>query len=80
MLSDVSSRSPRVWRTDAEAQRTDVVNGERNKILLNVENQSDRNITIKSVAGSFHHPQSHSLVKNVSVCLAPQLCSVQPTS
>ncbi|EPT01344.1 hypothetical protein FOMPIDRAFT_1023270 [Fomitopsis schrenkii] len=43
-----------------------VVNGERNKIILSVENQSDRNITIKSIAGSFHHPESNKLVKNTS--------------
>ncbi|KAL6302453.1 hypothetical protein BKA93DRAFT_818437 [Sparassis latifolia] len=43
-----------------------VVNGERNKIFINIENLSDRNVTIKSVAGSFHNPDSNSLVKNVS--------------
>ncbi|KAI0925902.1 hypothetical protein AcW1_008213 [Taiwanofungus camphoratus] len=43
-----------------------VVNGERNTILLTVENQSDLNITIKSVAGSFHHPETNALVKNTS--------------
>ncbi|KZT73099.1 hypothetical protein DAEQUDRAFT_636847, partial [Daedalea quercina L-15889] len=43
-----------------------VVNGERNKIFLNIENQSDRNITIKSIAGSFHHPESNNLVKNTT--------------
>ncbi|CCM04979.1 uncharacterized protein FIBRA_07177 [Fibroporia radiculosa] len=43
-----------------------VVNGERNKILLSVENLSDRNITIKNIAGSFHYPESNVLVKNTS--------------
>ncbi|GBE88247.1 hypothetical protein SCP_1300620 [Sparassis crispa] len=43
-----------------------VVNGERNKIFINIENLSDRNVTIKSVAGSFHNPDSNSLVKNTS--------------
>ncbi|KAH9838362.1 uncharacterized protein C8Q71DRAFT_704888 [Rhodofomes roseus] len=43
-----------------------VVNGERNKLLLNVENQSDLNITIKSVGGSFHYADSNKLIKNAS--------------
>ena len=39
-------------------------------MFLNVENQSDRNITITSIAGSFHHPESNKLVKNVrGVCI-----------
>lgn len=43
----------------------DVVNGERNKIFVTVENQSELNITLKNVAGSFHHPETNALVKNV---------------
>ncbi|KAH9940989.1 hypothetical protein B0H21DRAFT_570609 [Amylocystis lapponica] len=43
-----------------------VVNGERNKLFLTVENNSDRNITITNIAGSFHHPDSNALVKNTS--------------
>ncbi|KZT07697.1 uncharacterized protein LAESUDRAFT_724688 [Laetiporus sulphureus 93-53] len=43
-----------------------VVNGERNKIFLNVENLSDRNVTITSIAGSFHNSITNALVKNTS--------------
>ncbi|PCH42310.1 hypothetical protein WOLCODRAFT_137837 [Wolfiporia cocos MD-104 SS10] len=43
-----------------------VVNGERNAVFVTVENLSDRNITIKSVAGSFHHPETNALVKNTT--------------
>ncbi|OCH95447.1 hypothetical protein OBBRIDRAFT_788333 [Obba rivulosa] len=43
-----------------------IVNGEKNKIFLTVENQSGRNVTLKSIAGSFHHPESNALVKNTS--------------
>ncbi|EMD34118.1 hypothetical protein CERSUDRAFT_86871 [Gelatoporia subvermispora B] len=41
-----------------------VVNGERNRIFLTIENQSDRNVTLKNIAGSFHHPETNALVKN----------------
>lgn len=44
---------------------TDVVNGERNQILLLVENKSDKNVTLQSVAGSFHHSETGTLIKNV---------------
>ncbi|KAI0360081.1 hypothetical protein OH77DRAFT_1394594 [Trametes cingulata] len=43
-----------------------VVNGERNKIFVAVENKSDRNVTLKNIAGSFHHPESNKLVKNTT--------------
>ncbi|KAG9315253.1 hypothetical protein JVU11DRAFT_4387 [Chiua virens] len=43
-----------------------VVNGERNQILLLVENKSDQNVTLESVGGSFHHPDNGALVKNTS--------------
>lgn len=43
-----------------------VVNGERNQIFLVVENRSDKNITLQSVAGSFHHPDTGTLIKNTS--------------
>lgn len=59
--------SPSRWEFLLKAEDADVVNGERNKIILNVENQSDRNITITNVGGSFHHPESNRLVKNVRV-------------
>lgn len=44
---------------------TDVVNGERNQIFLAVENKSERNVTLQSVGGSFHHPDTGAIVKNV---------------
>lgn len=43
-----------------------VVNGERNQIFLVVENRSDKNVTLQSVAGSFHHPETGTLIKNTS--------------
>jgi len=43
-----------------------VVNGERNQIYLAVENKSDQNVTLHSVGGSFHHPESGALVKNIT--------------
>ncbi|KAG1882231.1 hypothetical protein F4604DRAFT_1577643, partial [Suillus subluteus] len=43
-----------------------VVNGERNQLFLVVENRSDKNITLQSVAGSFHHPETGTLIKNTS--------------
>ncbi|KAH0833249.1 hypothetical protein J3R83DRAFT_12311 [Lanmaoa asiatica] len=43
-----------------------VVNGERNQIYLLVENKSDQNLTLNSVGGSFHHPDSGVLVKNIT--------------
>ncbi|OJT04841.1 Increased recombination centers protein 22-2 [Trametes pubescens] len=43
-----------------------VVNGERNKIFLSIENKSARNVTLKNIAGSFHIPESNRLVKNTS--------------
>ncbi|KAH9856518.1 hypothetical protein C2E23DRAFT_881869 [Lenzites betulinus] len=43
-----------------------VVNGESNKIFIAIENKSDRNVTLKNIAGSFHHPESNRLVKNTS--------------
>ncbi|KAI0833257.1 hypothetical protein BC628DRAFT_1414087 [Trametes gibbosa] len=43
-----------------------VVNGESNKIFISIENKSDRNVTLKNIAGSFHHPESNRLLKNTS--------------
>ncbi|KAG8213077.1 hypothetical protein J3R82DRAFT_11469 [Butyriboletus roseoflavus] len=43
-----------------------IVNGERNQIYLLVENKSDQNVTLKSVGGSFHHPDNGALVKNTT--------------
>ncbi|KAI0346566.1 hypothetical protein BDW22DRAFT_1352691 [Trametopsis cervina] len=44
-----------------------VVNGEKNNIFIAIENKSDRNVTLKSISGSFHHADSHKLVKNTTV-------------
>lgn len=43
-----------------------VVNGEKNKISLTVENKSDRNVTLTSIAGSFHHTDTNAVIKNVT--------------
>jgi len=43
-----------------------VVNGERNTISLTVENRSERNISLASVAGSVHNSDTNALVKNLS--------------
>ncbi|THG95232.1 hypothetical protein EW026_g6385 [Hermanssonia centrifuga] len=43
-----------------------VVNGEKNNVFLAVENKSDRNITLQSIAGSIHHPETNALVKNTT--------------
>jgi len=44
-----------------------VVNGERNIINLFVENNTKRNVTLLSVAGSFHHPETDRLLKNTTI-------------
>ncbi|KAH9945292.1 uncharacterized protein BXZ73DRAFT_38036 [Epithele typhae] len=42
-----------------------VVNGERNTIIVNVENKdAERNVTLKNVAGSIHYADSGKLLKN----------------
>jgi len=43
-----------------------VVNGEKNLLTLSVENKSDRNVTVVSVAGSVHEPRTNHLVKNLT--------------
>ncbi|CDO74254.1 hypothetical protein BN946_scf184637.g5 [Trametes cinnabarina] len=43
-----------------------VINGERNRMFLAIENKSDRNVTLKNIAGSFHHPETNRLIKNTS--------------
>lgn len=42
------------------------MNGEKNSITVTVENKSDRNITLRNIAGSVSHPETRVLVKNVS--------------
>ncbi|KAF9790430.1 hypothetical protein BJ322DRAFT_1098237 [Thelephora terrestris] len=43
-----------------------VVNGERNIINLLIENHTKRGVTLLSVAGSFHHPETDRLIKNTT--------------
>lgn len=43
-----------------------VVNGQRNDIIVTIENKSDRNVTLQNIAGSFHHPDTNKLVKNTT--------------
>ncbi|KAG5645538.1 hypothetical protein DXG03_005813 [Asterophora parasitica] len=43
-----------------------VVNGEKNSLILSVENKSGRNVTLVNVAGSVHHSQTDRLVKNLT--------------
>ncbi|KAI0058773.1 hypothetical protein BV25DRAFT_1829769 [Artomyces pyxidatus] len=43
-----------------------VVNGENNILLLNVENHTGKNVTLLSVAGSFHHPETEKLIKSAN--------------
>jgi hypothetical protein len=57
----------------------DVVNGEKNSLYLVVDNKSELNSTLKSVAGSFHDSESQALVKNVRAlfmkCISAKVCS-----
>ncbi|KAH0585072.1 hypothetical protein H2248_008334 [Termitomyces sp. 'cryptogamus'] len=43
-----------------------VVNGEKNSLLLNIENKSGRNVTLINISGSVSHPETHRLVKNLT--------------
>jgi len=43
-----------------------VVNGERNVINLSIENNTKQNMTLLSIAGSFHHPETDRLLKNTT--------------
>ncbi|GJJ08277.1 hypothetical protein Clacol_002487 [Clathrus columnatus] len=48
-----------------------IVNGQRNTLFLLIDNKSTLNNTLKSVSGSFHHPQTHALVKNLTAVPIP---------
>ncbi|THH18132.1 hypothetical protein EW146_g2809 [Bondarzewia mesenterica] len=50
---------------DARAMKcdADVVNGENNQLYLDIENKSGKNLTLLSVAGAFHHPETDKLIK-----------------
>jgi len=43
-----------------------ITNGEANKMNIKIEVTSDFNVTVRAVAGSFHHPETDTLVKNTS--------------
>jgi len=43
-----------------------VVNGEKNRITLAVENKSGQNVTLTNVAGSFRDPETNNVVKNTT--------------
>lgn len=43
-----------------------IVNGERNRINLLIENLSDLNVTLLSVAGSIHDAKTDAVIKNVT--------------
>ncbi|KDQ53192.1 hypothetical protein JAAARDRAFT_72701 [Jaapia argillacea MUCL 33604] len=43
-----------------------VVNGEKNRLELIVENKSEKNVTLMLVSGSVHDPETDDLVKNVT--------------
>lgn len=49
----------------------DVVNGEANRVWVSIENKSDKNITLTSIAGSFHDPDSNKVLKNVRISSGP---------
>ncbi|KAF4571451.1 hypothetical protein EYR40_007921 [Pleurotus pulmonarius] len=43
-----------------------VVNGEKNQLSIAVENKTPRVVTVVSVAGSVHHPETDKLIKNLT--------------
>ncbi|KAL0954651.1 hypothetical protein HGRIS_003603 [Hohenbuehelia grisea] len=43
-----------------------VVNGEKNRLSLAIENKSKKNVTLLTVAGSLSHPESGALLKNLT--------------
>ena len=63
------SYTPSVVCRHAYLALPDIVNGEQNKLAVSIENKSDRNVTLKSISGSFHHPETNALIKNVR-CVA----------
>jgi hypothetical protein len=42
-----------------------ITNGKSNKLQVGIENKSAQNITITSIGGSLHHPETGKLYKNV---------------
>lgn len=43
-----------------------VVNGEKNKVFVFIDNNSDKNVTLDNIAGSVHHAESGALIKNTT--------------
>ena len=69
MPSAVRYHYARFHRLELRLDATlDVVNGQKNDIFVSVENKSDRNVTLLTIAGSFHHPDTNKLIKNVRTC------------
>ena len=44
---------------------SDGVNGERNSLMVTIENKSDRNVTLEGFAGSLSHAETGKVLKNV---------------
>ena len=62
------------------AHTTDVVNGERNAILVSIESKdAERNVTLKNIAGSLHNVQTNKLIKNVCRSQSFLLLACSPT-
>ena len=53
---------------------TEIVNGEKNLLVINVENKSDKNVTLLNIAGSVNKPDSGALIRNVSAVSSTPLC------
>ena len=47
---------------------TEIVNGEKNLLVINVDNKSDKYVTLLNIAGSVNKPDSGALIRNVSSC------------
>ncbi|KAL1739050.1 hypothetical protein HDZ31DRAFT_50015, partial [Schizophyllum fasciatum] len=43
-----------------------IVNGEKNLLVINVENKSDKNVTLLGISGSVNKPETGALVKNLT--------------
>ena len=52
---------PEFWLTTFK----DIINGEKNVLMLSIENRSPQKVTLLSVAGAIQHSESNALIKNV---------------
>jgi len=43
-----------------------IINGQRNRINLLVENQSEQNVTLLNIGGAFHDPNTNRLIQNTT--------------